>query len=400
MQKGFGSKIVDVDGNEYIDFLMAYGPLILGHSPPSVVTAIQQQLNKGTMFGTPHELEIEVEEKIVEHVPSAEMVRFANSGAEAVAHTIRVARGYTGRDKIIKFEGHYHGCLDTLLASVQPPLDKAGPLKSPHTVAESAGTPSGVTRDIMVLPWNDAEAVEKTVREHKREVAAVITEPCMGNTMSIPPEEGYLKALREITQENDVLLIFDEVITGFRLSIGGAQKHYGVTPDMSTAAKALGGGVPISAFVGRKEIMQSVASGKVMISGTYNSNPLVLAAALATLKELESGNGRVYTHLYSLGNRLMDGIRDAIRESNTKAIVQGPGPCFQIIFTELAKVRNYRDACTANSKKYVALYQELLKRGIYVAQGYCENWFISAAHSEEDIDKAIRAVADSLRVIK
>jgi glutamate-1-semialdehyde 2,1-aminomutase len=400
IRQGSGSKIIDVDGNEYIDYLMAYGPLILGHSPPGVVKAIEEQLGRGTMYGAPHELEIKLEEKLVEHIPCAEMVRFANSGAEAVAHAVRVARGYTGRDKIIKFEGHYHGCLDTLLASVQPPLEKAGAIHSPNTVVESAGVPEGVARDIIVLPWNDVEAVEKAVKEHKNEVAAVITEPCMGNTTSIPPEEGYLKALREITQENDIVLIFDEVITGFRLSIGGAQKYYGVTPDIATEAKALGGGVPISAFVGKKEIMQPVATGKVMVSGTYNSNPLVLSAALATLRELESGNGEVYQRLYRLGNKLMAGIRNAIEETKTKAIVQGPGPCFQIIFTELARVRNYREACTADSRMYLRLYEELLKRGIYIAQGHCENWFISAAHSDGDVEKAISAVSDSLKVLK
>jgi len=400
MERANGSKIYDVDGNEYIDYQMAYGPNILGHGHPKVMEAVRKQLDKGVMFGAPFPKTVELAEKIVSLVPCAETVRFCNSGGEAVGHAIKVARGYTGRDKIIKVEGGYHGCME-LMASTQPSMPKAGPVDDPITVPNCPGIPKGVLENILVVPYNDAEAVERVVKKHGKEIAAIHVEPILGNVGVVMPEEGYLKALREITEKNNILLIFDEVITGFRVDLGGAQKLYGVTPDMFTFGKAVAGGFPIAGLGGKREVMEgAIVKDKVMVSGTYNANPLVVSAALANIEVLEEKDGQVLREIAEKGRKLMSGIQEIMESNGIDGIIQGPGAFFHIFFTKLKKITNYREAATQDATKYMKMWQGFIERGIYFPQGEWENWFVSAAHTKEDVDKTLEAAESVFKTLK
>jgi len=400
MERAKGSKIYDVDGNEYIDYLMSYGPNILGHGNKEVNEAVKKQLEGGVCYGSPCENMIKVVKKITQIVPCIESVKFSNSGAECVGHVIKIARAYTGRDKIIKFEGAYHGCMEVQV-STHPNVPEAGLEESPIPLPNGAGLPKNYTENYIPLPWNNLDVVEKTIREHGNEIAAVITEPIFGNTGTIMPEEGYLEGLREITEENDILLIFDEVITGFRVDLGGAQKLYGVTPDLSTFAKAVAGGFPLSGYGGKKEIMDGAVLNKgAWVSGTYNANPLSMTAALTTLGILERGDGALYKQMREMGKKLMEGIKDSASENDIPVVLQGPGPFFHMWFTELEKVTNYREAVTQDVKRYYKVWKELLEEGIYYAQPEMENWFLSKAHTNEDVDATLGAVERVFRRIK
>ena len=304
VERGKGSRVWDVDGNEYIDYLLSFGPLILGHSHPSIIAAIKEQIEKGTMFACANELEIKVSQKIKEHVPCANLVRFANSGSEVCHIIMRLARAYTGKSKIIKFEGHYHGWYDGALINVHTAATALGSRLDPWKIRGSQGIPESVLNDIIIIPWNDLDLLNRIVSRHKDEVAAIITEPVLCNSGGIPPEDGYLKGMRELTEENDMLLLFDEIVTGFRLAMGGAQEYYGVVPDLAAFSKGFGGGVPVSAYAGREDIMEMIADERVYQAGTYNSNPLCLSACLATLTELEKNDEEAFRHLHRIGRRI------------------------------------------------------------------------------------------------
>ena len=313
---GKGSHFWDVDGNEYTDFVLAYGPLIHGHCPPRILDAVKRQMEKGTMCGQPTEIGVRTAERIKRLVPNADLVRFSNTGTEATMHAIRIARGFTGKDKIVKFEGGYHGVHDYVLASIH---QVAGSELAPVTVPESLGMPEGTLRNTIVIPWNDPDILERTIKKRANEIAAVITEPISMNYGVVPPEEGYLRRLRELTTTHDVLMILDEVVTGFRLALGGAQEYFGVKADLATFSKAIGAGLPIAAITGKKDIMEMVKPGAITHMGTYNENPLCVAAAEASISQLEAGG---IEHIAKLGKRFLEGIQKEIEKTKVEAIVQ------------------------------------------------------------------------------
>jgi len=376
------------------------GPLIHGHCHPRIVEAIKKQLEKGTMFAMPQQLEVDVAEKIRSMVKSAEMVRFCNTGLEATMHAIRVARGHTGRKKMIKFEGCYHGVHDyVLLATMGGPT--GGPEYAPIKIPVSWGVPEETLENTILLPWNNLSVLEKTVKERANELAAVITEPIMMNIGTVPPSEGYLKGMQEVCNKYDVVFILDEIISGFRLAPGGAQEVYGLHPDLSTFAKALGAGVPISAFAGRREIMEKVVPGKIFHGGTYNASPLCLAAAKESLEILSENSNAAFKHLGRIASKLTDALENAIQKTKTEAIVQGVGAAgCQIYFTKLKKITSYREFYThVDEPKYMKFHKEMLRRGVYFHPAHSEHLFISTVHSEEDIAKVENAALQSMRAI-
>jgi len=401
LRKGAGSKVWDVDGNEYVDYLLGFGPLILGHCHPSVTGAVKAQLESGLQFAMLDELEVKLAEKIHEMVPNAEMVRFAMTGAEATMSAIRIARGYTGRNKIIKFEGHYHGAHDyVLLNIVGTPLTALGSEVAPNKVPASPGIPDDTTKNTIVIPWNNQDILEKTIKKHANELAAVIMEPVMMDIGISPPEEGYLQAAREITEKHGVMLIFDEVITGFRLAPGGAQQHFGVTPDLACFAKALGGGFPIAAVTGKRRILEQVGPGRIMHAGTFNGNPISCSAAYATLTELTKNNGESYRYMNKIGTKLQEGLAQLVSSTKTEAIVQGMAQLgIQILFTPLKKVRNYREFLTCNFARYNAYHRQMLKRGVLFHPLQYQHMFVSTAHSEDDVNLTLRAAEASLKAV-
>ena len=400
MERGEGSKIYDIEGNEYIDYLLAFGPLMLGHRPKKVIDAVKNVLDtRGSMLGTPHDLEHEVAQMLIEAVPCLELVRFGNSGSEVVMSAIRLARAYTGKEKIVRFEGQYHGWTDIIHYSASPPLTVAGLEIAPRSVPASPGMAKCLADTIIVQPWNKPEILERTIRNYKHEIAAIITEPVMGNCGCIAPKKGYLEFLRDITAQNDILLIFDEVITGFRLSYGGAQQYYNVVPDLATFAKALGGGFPIAALGGRKDIMDLIATNKVSHSGTYNTSLTVMAAAKAVLTELKD-NEVIYEHLFRMGEKTMNGLAKVLNDAGVPVIAQGVGPMFQLWFSE-REITNYREAVEfSRPNQYAAFYKSMLNRGVLFHPNQLENWFVSAAHTDEDVELTLQRAEDAIMEAK
>ncbi len=388
-----GSKILDVDGNEYVDYCLAYGPLILGHANPKVIAAVKKQLTSGTMFGTPTEMEVEFAETVTDIVPCVDMLRVVNSGTEATMHAIRVARGATGRNKIVKFEGCYHGAHDYVLV-------KAGSGASTFGSPDSLGIPADTVKNTVVLPYNDAEAFEDLVRKEGEDIAAVILEPVVGNMGVILPKKGYLQTLRKITKENGIVLIFDEVITGFRLALGGAQEYYGVTPDLVTLGKIMGGGFPIGAYGGRREIMSLVSPvGGVYQAGTLSGNPVSVTAGLTVLKTLAEGKHKVYSRLERVCGKIAGGLKDRVEDAKVDGQVNSVASMFQIFFTD-RPVANYVDAKTSDTGKFRRYHRELLKRGVFIPPSQFETCFLSTAHTGEDVDKTVEAMGDALKVLK
>jgi glutamate-1-semialdehyde 2,1-aminomutase len=399
ISKAKGSKIYDVDGNEYIDYHLAFGPVVLGHGHPGVVNAVKDQLSKGIIYGLSNELEVEVAKKIKTHVPSAQMVRFCNSGTEATYHAIRVARAYTKRWKIIKFEGAYHGWHDYVSVSSSPSLRDAGPRESPASVPDTDGLPTEVAKNTIVVPFNDPEVLEKTIKKHKGDIAALITEPILhGNATCIPPKKGFLKILREITMKYDIVLIFDEVVTGFRHGIGGAQKLFNVTPDLTTFGKAMANGFPVAAVCGRKDIMEMFKpTGRVDYGGTFNGNPISMAATLATIRELEKGD--VCQRLFNLGENLRNQLNEIIAELELRAQAVGFGSVFQLLFTE-KKIRDYRDTLTSNTELFKKFQREMMSKGIFILPHANKRCHLSVAHTNEDIRYTIQNVREILKNIR
>lgn len=384
-----GSRLFDVDGNEYIDYCLAYGPAILGHASPQVISAVREQLERGTLYGTPSEQEVEFAELICSLVPSAEMVRLVNTGTEATMSAIRVARGYTKRKRIVKFEGCYHGAHDAVLV-------KAGSGATTFGMPTSLGVPEEATRNTIVLPYNDTETFEETVRREKEDLAAVIVEPVLGNIGVVPPKEGFLESLRELTENYGIVLIFDEVITGFRLALGGAQEYYGIKPDMTTLGKILGGGFPLAAYSGREEIMKMVApAGKVYQAGTYCGNPISVVAGLATLKFISGKKQSFYSELANKCRSIVEPLKKEVKDSGLKVHINHVASMFQLFFTDIA-VQDYISVKTADNRRYMEFHGRLLKQGVFVPPSQFETCFVSWAHSEKDLEETVRAIEESL----
>jgi glutamate-1-semialdehyde 2,1-aminomutase len=386
-ERARGSRLFDVDGKEYVDYCLAYGPLILGHAHPVVVEAVRAQLECGSLFGTPTEQEVELAELICKVVPSAEMVRLVSTGGEATMSTIRAARGYTGKKKIIKFEGCYHGAHDYVLV-------KAGSGATTFGMPTSLGVPEETARNTVVVPFNDAEKFEKAVKEHRGDLAAVIVEPVIGNIGLVLPKTGFLETLRESTNDYGIVLIFDEVITGFRLALGGAQEYYGVTPDLTTLGKVLGGGFPIAAFAGKEEIMKMIApSGKVYQAGTYSGNPVSVAASLATLKFLRNSGKDFYEKMEKRCEALVAPLKKTISDCGLKVQVNHLASMFQLFFTE-TPVYDYATVKTSDSAKFMAYHAKLLAKGVFVPPSQFETCFLSIEHSGQDIEYTTQIVAN------
>lgn len=376
-----GSKIYDVDGNCFIDYICSWGPNILGHSHPQVINAVINTCKKGLTFGACHKGEIQLAQRIKRNVPSMEMLRLVNSGTEAVMSAIRAARGYTGRDKIVKFEGCYHGHSDGLLV-------KAGSGLLTNSIPNSAGVPKGYTDSTLLARYNNTQSVETLFEKYGNEIACVIVEPCAANMGVVPPQKGFLQFLRDITHKYNSLLIFDEVITGFRLGIGGAQGFYGIKPDLTTLGKIVGGGMPLAVYGGKREIMECVAPlGSVYQAGTLSGNPVAVSAGIETLKILEENQEEIYSSLESKSSK----IEQAMKKAGLN--VNRTGSIMTVFFTD-ARVTDYDTAQTSDTRAYARYFKYLQSNGIYTAPPQFEAMFVSYAHSDEDIEKTCQIISN------
>jgi glutamate-1-semialdehyde 2,1-aminomutase len=383
-----GCHLWDADGNRFIDYVCSWGPMILGHGHPEIIKAIEDRLSMGTSYGAPTELEVEMAEMIIDMVPSIEMVRMVNSGTEATMSAIRLARGFTGRDKIIKFDGCYHGHADSLLVSAGSGIATLG-------IPGSPGVPRDLALHTISLPFNNLESVIATFEEYGKDIAAVIVEPVPGNMGVVLPTRAFLSGLKKITEENGALLIFDEVITGFRVGPGGAQEFYGIMPDLTCLGKIIGGGLPVGAYGGRREIMERMApSGEIYQAGTLSGNPLAMSAGIATLKLLK--NKDIYHDLEEKGRALFSGIQIAARMAGQEITINRIGSMGSIFFTK-NPVKDYDSAKKADVEKYAKFYRAMLKRGIYLAPSAFETAFVSTAHDKDSIQKTIECAAESMK---
>ncbi|MCF8067262.1 MAG: glutamate-1-semialdehyde 2,1-aminomutase [Desulfobacterales bacterium] len=377
-----GCRVFDVDGNSYIDYVGSWGPMILGHRHPEVIKALSLVLDRGTSFGAPTDLEIELADLVIEAVPSVEMIRVVNSGTEATMSAIRLARGVTGRDKIIKFDGCYHGHADTLLVAAGSGIATLG-------IPGSPGVPEAFVANTLSLPYNDINCITSLMEERGNEIACIIVEPIAGNMGMVPPVAGFLEALRELTAKHGALLIFDEVMTGFRVAHGGAQSLFNITPDLTTMAKIIGGGLPVGAYGGKKEIMSQIApSGSIYQAGTLSGNPLAMAAGIATLKELKKPG--FYEALDEKAEKLMQGLNGAAQKAGIKASAGRIGSMLGFFFTDV-DVKNFDDAKTSDTEMFSAFYNGMQEKGIYLAPSQFESLFVSSAHEMVDIDETISA---------
>jgi glutamate-1-semialdehyde 2,1-aminomutase len=390
VDRGEGAYLYDVDGNRYIDYLLGLGPMILGHRPPKVTAAVVEQIqNRGTVFALPTAAEALLAEKVIAAVPSIEQLRLCNTGTEAVIYALRLARAFTRRDKVIRFEGMYHGFSDAVYWSKHPQLDEAGPDHRPIAVPQGPGLSRAVGEQLIILPWNDIDALREAVAREGDSIAAILTEPVMCNTGCILPEPGYLAAMREIADSHGIVLIYDEVITGFRLGYGGAQGIFGIKPDLTVFAKGLGGGFPVAALGGRRDIMKLVADGIVSMAGTYSANGIAVAAATVALDEL--GEPGKYEALFARCTRFYDGLSAIFSRHGLPAFVVGLGPVLQVWFTE-KPIRNYRDAARfARHDVFRVWWEGMLERDVLFHPGAFENLFVSFAHSDADIDRTLVA---------
>jgi len=390
VREGKGPYLITVDGNRLIDYVLGYGPLILGHAPEAVTRRIVEYVSKGWLYGAPTELEITLAKKIVNHFPSIEMVRFVNSGGEAVATAIRLARGYTGRRKILKFEGCYHGAVDSVLV-------KAGSAAAHFGSPSSAGVPEDVAKLTLVARYNDLDSVEKIMREEGNDVAAIIVEPIMANYGVIPPRNDFLKGLREVADRFGSLLIFDEVVTGYRLGLGGAQRYYGVKADITTLGKIIGGGFPVGAVGAREEIMSKLSPrGPVFNAGTFNGHPISMIAGLATIEVLETTNA--YEIAINASRKLAEGLDDVLGRYGIDHTINWVPTMLQVFFTK-GEVIDHETASRSNAKIYLNLHEELLKRGVFIAPSQFEAIFTSAAHEDSIISETLRQIEDSMKAM-
>jgi glutamate-1-semialdehyde 2,1-aminomutase len=388
-----GSKFKTVDGQEYLDYCMAYGALIDGHASAEIIDAVEEALKKGSIYGQPTEMEVELAELIGSLMPSMQMVRLVNSGTEATMHAIRLARAFTEKKKILKFEGGFHGSHDSVLV-------KAGSGATLLGSPSSEGVPSEIARNTLVSRFNDEKIAGKIIRDHSSELAAVIVEPVLGNIGPVLPKPGFLETLRKATEENEVLLIFDEVITGFRLSIGGAQEYYKIRPDLTILGKILGGGLPLSAFGGRREIMEKLAPlGTVYQAGTYNGNPVSVSAALASLQSLRKRVGQVYSRLEKMGDKMRRGIGDHLESSRVTGQVNGVASMFQLFFTD-RPVTDYHSAKSADIRKYEKYFHSLLASRVFVPPSQFETCFLSTVHTEDEIEATLDAIGPAVKTLQ
>lgn len=396
-ESGRGSRITDVDGNTYLDFTLSQGPLILGHSHPEVVEAVARATASGQIFAGQHLAELELAETLQRLVPCAELVRFSLSGSEAVHAAVRAARVHTGRTRFLKFEGHYHGWLDNVAVSVSAPsADSLGSRRRPRPVPWTGGRPPSSDAEVVTACWNDLEAVERVLASDPEGIAAVITEPVMCNSGCIMPADGYLEGLRSLCSFYGAVLIFDEVITGFRLGMSGAQGYFGVVPDLATFGKAMANGFPISALAGKREVMAHVAEGKALHAGTMNAGNPTVAAAVATLEILETE--QVHDRLFRLGSDLAEGLRRVSAEAGHPLRVEGPGPMFHAGFTGAGRIGDYRDTFSYDTARYGRFVAGMHRRGIrLIGRGL---WYVSAAHTGRDVETALGAAAEVLAGIE
>ena len=402
MTRGKGSKLYDVDGNEFIDYLLNYGPNILGHAPAVLNAAIREQMAKGTGFGEPHPLQLEVSRLLIEAIPSFEVVNFNNTGSEAVQAVLRLARAVTGRTKFIKFEGHYHGWLDNVFFSFHPDKNEDfGTRENPKPVIHNytKGQPRNVLDDVVILPWNHLDYVRKAFAAHKGEIAAILTEPIMSNCGVIMPRPGYLEGLRRLATQNGAMLIFDETITGLRVAYGGAQELLGVTPDITCGFKALGGGIPVFAYGASREIMQTVANRLVVHAGTFNANAVACAAAKAVLTELKRSRCAAIRKINATGKRLMKEIGRSARRHGQTVRIQGTGALFCVSFHD-REIWDMRDAFIETGDRYLTFRRLLLDRGIHIFPTEKGLWYISTAHTDADVEKTLRVVDEAFALMK
>jgi len=388
-----GAKVFDIDGHEYVDYVGSWGPMILGHAHPDVIMAIQKTATKGSSFGAPTLLETEMALQIKKMVPSVDSVRMVNSGTEATMSALRLARGYTGRELVVKFEGCYHGHNDSFLI-------KAGSGALTLGTPNSPGVTSGTAKDTLIAGYNDLESVEELFHRYSDQIAAVIIEPVVGNMGVVIPQPGFLQGLRDLCTKYGSVLIFDEVMTGFRLSKGGAQTLFGITPDLSTFGKIIGGGLPVGAYGGKQEIMDKLApKGPVYQAGTLSGNPLAMSAGLTTLRILDETDG-FYEMLEEKSARLEAGFRKCLDDLNFPGVVNRVGSMFTLFFTNENQVNSYADACKSDTVKYARFFKMSLESGIYLAPSQFEAGFMSAAHTAKKIDKTIEATYEALKALK
>ena len=395
LKRGEGAYIWDQDDKKYLDYRMGFGPVILGHGFPAVLDAIKEALNMGNVFALTHEYEIKAAEKI-KALTGVDLVRYANSGTEATMHAIRIARAYTGRDKIVKFEGQYHGFHDQVLWSTFPPLASVGYRNAPIKVCQGSGVLSSSAQNVVLAPFNDEEQLEKKVKDNCGDIACIIMEPIMGNCASVMPRKGYLEFVRKLCDQYGIVLIFDEVKTGFRVAKGGAQEYFNVRADMVTYAKALGNGFPIAAIGGTKQVMGDIGFLKIPHGGTYSGNAVATAAACATLDEIEAGAlDKVSAH----GRRLMQGITRILEDRGLPGFVQGPETMPAIVITEAEAVYDYRDVAATDHAIYEQIIWKLLEKGVMPDTGVHEPWFISASHTDKDADVAMGAFDEAVKEV-
>ncbi|MDQ1330906.1 MAG: glutamate-semialdehyde -aminomutase [Thermodesulfobacteriota bacterium] len=386
-----GCMVYDADGNGYIDYIGSWGPMILGHRHPAVVKAVNSALKKGTSFGAPTEPEIRLAEMIIEAVPSVEMVRMVNSGTEATMSAIRLARGFTGRDMIIKFDGCYHGHSDSLLVEAGSGVATLG-------IPGSPGVPESFIAGTLSLPYNDIRSVKEAVKKHGRKIACIIVEPVAGNMGLVLPADGFLETLREVTEKSGSLLIFDEVMTGFRVAYGGAQSLYGITPDLTCLGKIIGGGLPVGAYGGKREIMEQIApQGPVYQAGTLSGNPIAMAAGIATLTQIRKPG--FYDRLNKRSEKLLTGLAEAAHKAGIGVSSAGVGSMLGLFFTD-NKVTDYKSAKRSDLNLFSAFYRGMLNEGIYLAPSQFEALFVSSAHTEKHIERTIEAADKVMRKLK
>jgi len=395
LERGQGAQVWDIDGNQYTDFMMSFGALIHGHAHPAIVEAVYQAMAEGSHFAAATPAELEAAERFCRMVPSAEAVRFTNTGTEATMLALRLARGFTGRSKFLKFEGHYHGWYDPYLLNAHGhPPEQLGTPENPARIPDSQGIPPATFDDVVVAAWNDVAQLERVMQKHGDELAAVITEPIMANMGCIPPRDGYLQRLQELAREHGALFILDEVVTGFRYAPGGCQELWSLKPDLSTFGKAMGAGFPVGAVTGRRQILEQMRWGENMVLhyGTFNGHRLTMKVIAANLGLLAADGSAAIRKIRALGDSAISGLRDVFARRKIKAIVQGFGPMFQIYFTGRESIHDYRDYCAhVDSARYSRFVHLLLGEGIYMTPSNGLHWIISTAHSETDIRALVRA---------